>query len=311
MKIDGTASSIQKGYRELRNFMASEYTASGFLTGFARDTNMSVLRVTTTRLTLLGFFLVLVIAWLCYRPGLGGAFLLDDIPNLGGLALVEDTRTATDYVLAGANGPIGRPLALLTFAVQADQFESGPRAFLKVNVFIHLLNAVLLVWCLYQLAIMMAVEHDRAILIATCAAGLWLLMPLLATSSLLIVQRMTTLSAVFSLLGLGGYLAIRRNSNSLIAMSAVLAVSTVLATLSKESGFILPMFVLVIEATVLMRPDSISQRNWRTWKFVILGLPTIVVFAYLASRSSYPQYMQARRGVYPHASMFFRCRRFA
>ncbi len=159
---------------------------------------MTGIRVTTTRLTLLGFFLVLVLAWFCYRPALSGAFLLDDIPNLGGLAQIDDVRTASDFVLSGASGPTGRPLALLTFVLQANQFERGPRAFLKVNVFIHLLNAVLLAWCLYQLASLMAVERDRAILVATSAAGLWLVLPLLATSSLLVVQRMTTLSALFS-----------------------------------------------------------------------------------------------------------------
>ena len=253
-----------------------------------------------TRLTLLGFFLVLVLAWFCYRPALSGAFLLDDIPNLGGLAQIDDVRTASDFVLSGASGPTGRPLALLTFALQANQFERGPRAFLKVNVFIHLLNAVLLAWCLYQLASVMAVERGRAILVATSAASLWLLLPLLATSSLLIVQRMTTLSALFSLLGLGSYLAFRRNieqtpHNSLIAMTALLAVSTLLATFTKESGSLLPMFVLVIEATVLMRPESITQRNWRIWKFVVLVLPSVAVFAYLASRASYPEWMQDRK----------------
>ena len=258
------------------------------------------IRVTTTRLTLLGFFLVLVIAWFCYRPALSGAFLLDDIPNLGGLAQIGDVRTASDFVLSGASGPTGRPLALLTFALQANQFERGPRAFLKVNVFIHLLNAVLLAWCLYQLASLMAVERDRGILVATSAASLWLLLPLLATSSLLIVQRMTTLSALFSLLGLGSYLALRRNieqtpHNSLIAMTVLLAVSTLLATFTKESGSLLPMFVLVIEATVLMRPESITQRNWRIWKFVVLVLPSVAVFAYLASRASYPEWMQDRK----------------
>ena len=261
---------------------------------------MTETTVRTTRLTLLGFLGVLVLAWFCYRPALGGAFLLDDIPTLGGLAHVEDTRTASDYVLAGANGPTGRPLALLTFALQADQFDNGPTAFLRVNVLIHLLNAALLVWCLFQLALLMAVGRDRAILIAACAAGLWLLLPLLATSSLLVVQRMTTLSASFSLLGLGGYLAIRRTIDnkpraSLVAMAAVLAISTLLAALAKESGLLLPLLILVIEATVLMRPARVEERTWRAWKLIVLGLPSIAVFVYLASRASYPEWMLARR----------------
>ena len=261
---------------------------------------MTKATVRTFRLTLLGFLGVLVLAWFCYRPALTGAFLLDDIPTLGGLAHIEDARTASDYVLSGADGPTGRPLALLTFALQADQFDDGPPAFLRVNILIHLLNAVLLAWCLYQLASLMAVGRDRATLLATSAAGLWLVLPVLATSSLMVVQRMTTLSAFFSLLGLGGYLAIRRNidnrpRNSLVAMTAALAISTLLAALAKESGLLLPLFILVIEATVLMRPESIEERTWRAWKLIVLGLPSVAVFVYLASRASYPEWMQARR----------------
>ena len=45
---------------------------------------MTEVSVTTTRLTLLGFFVVLVLAWFCYRPALSGPFVLDDIGNLGG-----------------------------------------------------------------------------------------------------------------------------------------------------------------------------------------------------------------------------------
>jgi len=262
---------------------------------------MTGVSVTTTRLTLLGFFVVLVTAWFCYQPALSGAFVLDDIPNLGGLANIEDLRTASDFVLSGASGPLGRPLPLLTFALQADQFENGPPAFLKVNIWIHLLNGILLAWCLYQLALLMTVARERAILVAISAASVWLLMPLLATSTLLVVQRMTTLSALFSLLGLGGYLTVRRNieqtpRKSLIAMTAILAVSTILAAFSKESGLLLPMYVLVIEATVLARPGSIEQRNWRIWKFFVLVMPCIAVFAYLASYLSYPEWVEARKG---------------
>ena len=111
---------------------------------------------------------------------------------------------------------------------------------------------------------------------------------------------MTTLGALFSLLGLGGYLAIRGNVDqtprrSLIAMTAVLAVSTLVAALAKESGFLLPTFVLVLEATILMRPERIEERDWRIWKFVVLVLPSVAVVAYLASRFSYPEWMQARK----------------
>ncbi|MDH3551943.1 MAG: hypothetical protein OER22_04950, partial [Gammaproteobacteria bacterium] len=170
---------------------------------------MTGTRISTSKLSLIGFIILLALAWFCYRPALDGDFQLDDMAHLAGLASVNDARTATDFVLTGSNSPLGRQLAMLTFALQADDFAAGAGGFLRVNVFIHLFNALLLAWCLYQLAITQAVDRQKAVLIATSAAGLWVLLPLNATASLLVVQRMTTLSAMFSLAGLGSYLAVR------------------------------------------------------------------------------------------------------
>ena len=60
--------------------------------------------------------------------------------------------------------------------------------FLQMNLLIHLLNAVLLAWCLYQLAALGRVGRDQAALVALAAASLWVTMPLLASASLLVVQ---------------------------------------------------------------------------------------------------------------------------
>ena len=100
--------------------------------------------ITTTRLSLLGFIVILLLAWFCYRPALSGDFQLDDRSNLSGLQYVDDTSSMFEFVLSGAAGPTGRPIALLTFGLQADQFQHGAEAFLRVNVLIHLLNAALL-----------------------------------------------------------------------------------------------------------------------------------------------------------------------
>ena len=253
------------------------------------------------RIAVIGFFLVLVAAWFCYRPAIGGAYQLDDVANLGGLAYVEDMASAADFILSGEGGPSGRPLALATFALQAESWEKGPAAFLVVNIFIHLLNAVILAWCLYRLALLQALDSHRAATIASAAAATWVLMPLLSTATLLVVQRMTSLSAMFVLLGLGAYLLARSRiesapSRALVGMSASLVVGTALATLCKESGLLLPVFVLVLEATLLQRPTSMPLRRWRLWQSAFLFLPCIALLAFLATLFSYSDSTQARRG---------------
>jgi protein O-mannosyl-transferase len=257
-------------------------------------------RTKLPQLSLIGFGLALALAWFCYRPALGSSFELDDMQNLAGLARVEDFRTAVDFVLSGTAGPSGRPLALLSFLPQAESWDTTPAAFLRVNILIHLLNAVVLAGCLLQLGKLRRIPAAQAAIVAAIAASAWVLMPLLATSSLLIVQRMTTLSATFVLLGLVSYLAARRGIDerpvrALTGMSASLVIATGLAALCKESGLLLPVLVLVVESTLLERPDAINVRHWRVWKSLFLVLPLLVILVYLASRLPYSESLVQRR----------------
>jgi len=257
--------------------------------------------LSTSKLSLIGFSVVLVLAWFCYRPALSGAFQLDDVANLAGLASVEDASTAADFVLSGAAGPSGRPITLLSFALQAGHWEQGASSFLHANILLHLLNALVLGACLYQLSLLQAIDRNRAAMVAFAVASVWVVMPLLASASLLVVQRMTTLSAFFVLLGLGGYLLARRRidiapKRALIGMSISIAVGTLLATLSKESGLLLPAYVLVLEATLLKRPVAVTSRQWRLWHGVFLLLPTLAIVAYLATRITYPEWTVLSRG---------------
>ena len=252
------------------------------------------------RAALVGFVLALVLAWFCYRPALSGALQLDDVSNLGELSRVSDIESALDFTLSGRAGPLGRPIALATFAAQADHWGQGAGAFLQVNILLHLLNAVLVAFCLLRVALAMPVVRTRATAIAALGAGIWVLMPLLATASMLVVQRMTTLSATFVLLGLACYLVARacietRPRRALIGMSASLVIGTLLAILCKESGILLPVFVLTLEATVLAKPQEIDQLHWRRWQAVFLLLPLVVVLVYLATQLLYPDWMVQRR----------------
>jgi hypothetical protein len=240
-------------------------------------------------------------AWACYWPALSGDFQLDDMPNLGGLAHVSDYDSALDFVLGGKAGPLGRPIALLTFAWQADSWQQGAAPFLKFNLLLHLLNALLVATCSLRLALSMRAEYSKAIAIAALAASAWVLMPLLATASLLVVQRMATLSASFVLLGLIGYLVARarideRPRQALLGMSASLIGGTLLAVFSKESGLLLPVFALVLEATVLARPSALSTQRWRAWQAIFLFAPLAVILAYLAMHWSYGDSLVQRRG---------------
>ncbi len=272
--------------------------------GSPRGSQYSLMTDSMTRQNrpvLVYFLAILLFAWFCYQPAIGGPFQFDDEFNLSGLATIDDARSALQFIFSGTGGPTGRPLALASFALQADQWEHGAAAFLRVNILIHLVNAALLALCLYQLSLQSSVARSSAATVAAVTASLWVLMPLLASASLFVVQRMTTLSAAFMMLGLSGYLLARSRLDggqrkAYAGMAASLIACTFLATLCKESGLLLPVFVLVLEATVLETPRGAASRDWRIWQSVFLVSPLLLLLAYLGYRIDYDDAMVASRG---------------
>jgi hypothetical protein len=244
--------------------------------------------------------LILATAWFAYRPALSGTFLLDDFENLGGLEVVRDPDSAIDFVLSGIGGPTGRPIAMATFVPQASDWKVSAAPFLRVNLLIHLLNGILLYLVLRQLTAIALREPGDAEFAALAGTAIWLLMPLLASSTLLVVQRMTTLSGSFVLAALWIYLLSRRSVESrpgpaYAGMSIALVLGTVLATLTKENGALLPVFVLVLESTLLRAPTQGPAVHWRAWSAVFLWIPAFAVVAYLASQVSYSDDLILRR----------------
>lgn len=244
------------------------------------------------RLAALLFIISLSVAWIAYAPGLGGSLHFDDFWNLEGLAEISDSTSFRSFVLSGSAGPLGRPIALWSFALQADAWPESPQAFLRVNVILHLLNGCLVAWFIYLVGLARTQTAQKAALLAAGTATLWMLLPILASSSLLIVQRMTTLSALFVLLGLIGYLYGRRLLDrsrwlGLCMMSAALVIGGSLASLSKENGALIFLFAAAIELSLLSAPRALPQRAWRAWAFFFLALPTIALFVYLANRLPY------------------------
>lgn len=216
----------------------------------------------------------LIITAMAYWPGLHSGFLLDDIPNLLELEKVKNGsgEDLLIFVTEGRSGPLGRPLALASFALQADDWPGNPAAFKQVNVGIHLLNA-LLIYALLLIVGRTARLHHPAVL-ALAIAATWVALPIHVGNVLYVVQRMTLLAATFSLLGLISYAACRRlDSNTsrwpgLAAMS-LLGLFTVAATLTKETGLLTIPLAALLEWH-LNRARSAS-RQWRRSAWIGLG----------------------------------------
>ena len=245
---------------------------------------------------------VLVLGWLVYKPALDGVFLFDDRPNLYRLETVTDAESALVFALSGTAGPLGRPVALATFLPQVNAWNDGNAApFLIINILIHLFNGLLVYHLFLALARIRKATNSDAHWVAIAGMAVWLFMPLLASSSLMIIQRMATLAATFMLLGLNAYLWARsriemRPVPALAGMSAALLVATFLAAFTKENGALLPMLGLVLEATLLPRPGGVRIAHWKVWQAIFLGAPTLAILLFVASKLQYPDILIERRG---------------
>lgn len=234
---------------------------------------------------------VLLLAWVVYHPGLRGGFLFDDfanLPALGAFGPVDNVPTFLHYITSGSADPTGRPIALLTFLIDAQNWPADPYPFKRTSVLLHLVNGLLLLVLLARLGRHVAADDAQRQSAAVLGMSLWLLHPLLVSTTLYVVQREAMLPATFILLGLIGYakghdLAGRgRRSGAWLAIASIFA-CTLLGVLSKANGALLPLLAWIVDALLLRKDEDVEQtRAMRPARALALIVPSILIFVYLA-----------------------------
>jgi tetratricopeptide (TPR) repeat protein len=235
---------------------------------------------------ILGWFIAIAVAVLAYWPGLGGPFVFDDFGSIGALGQtggVTDWESFRAFVFGGHAGPTGRPVALLTFLLDANNWPADSWPFKRTNLIIHLLNGLLLGALTQQILRALRYPAREAAWIALFAAAIWLLHPFLVSTTLYAVQRMAQLATLFIFAGLLVYVRARRQvgENPVRAywtMSVALPVFTLLAMLSKENGILLPVLAGVIEFTILRSRAAPLNRYWT---YLFIAFPSLVLLLYL------------------------------
>jgi len=231
-----------------------------------------------------GLLLVLALYSLAWT----GTLHFDDEPNLNGLHSVSDLASGLRFTFQGGAGPTGRPLSLATFAMQAEHWPE-PKPFLVANTVLHVVNGLLCFLVLARLLRWFLPERRQADWLAVAVALIWTASPFLASASLIVVQRMTGLSAFFTLLFLWFYLAARETYRpdrfgADLKLAVIAGAGTLLAGLAKENGFLLPIFLLLIERLLVRAaPDGPAPLN-RWFLLLVLVAPSAVILAYLGFR---------------------------
>ena len=190
-------------------------------------------------------------------------------------------------MFGGHTGPTGRPLSLLSFLLDGNNWPTDAWPFKRTNLVIHLFNGALLGVVTFQILHLVGIDKHRSQWLALLSAACWLLHPFLVSTTLYVVQRMAQLSTMFIFLGIifylrGRGLVAQRPAKAYATMSLALGLGTFLAMISKENGILLPLLVAVLEFTLVAgQKQHVAPLN-RTWAAVFLLAPTLVVVSYLA-----------------------------
>ena len=225
-----------------------------------------------------------------YSLALPGYLLFDDPPNLEGLASVQDWATAWEFTFSGIAGPLGRPVALASFAVQASAWPEDTATFLRVNFAIHLLATLAVFLSAVGLArLRLPASRYAPVWVGLGVAALWGLSPLLATTHLMIIQRMSSLTGLFVFAGLAAFvwahvLDSRRTVWRWGLLAGGLGLATALAAYSKENGALLPLLALVILWLWIPREQRLHGVIDRGLIVGLAVIPSLLLLAYLAQR---------------------------
>lgn len=237
-------------------------------------------------------FLLLISAltFAVYYRGLFGNFIFDDNPNIllnKWIAISQlNFENLKNASLSGEAGILKRPLAMLSFAINHYFHGYNPYYFKLTNLAIHLLNGIALFYFTKLLASVFfhTQEQKAATLFSALCTAIWLLHPFNLTPVLYVVQRMTSLSSLFVLLGLCAYLAGRirlhtQRKYGWYLIASCYLIYLPLAALTKESGCLLVIYAGLIEYCL---PRDFSEARATRKKIAILHTVTVIIPALAA-----------------------------
>lgn len=221
-----------------------------------------------------------------YYPATSGALYYDDYSNLEDLPLINDYASAHDFIFGGTAGPLGRPIALASFLPFADNWPENSDRILLFNVVIHAANFVLLYLIGYALLGQTGQrDNNTRLWIAITAALMWAVLPMLASTSLIAIQRMTGLASLFGLLGLLGFIwsykiYVKSPLRAFIVQFGFLGAGTLLSIFTKESGAIFPVFALIID--VYVRQAQGKTFGYDRLRRCLLLAPLLFILYYIS-----------------------------
>jgi len=201
----------------------------------------------------ISFILILSTVVALYFQGLSGGLLLDDYPQLSPIIYAINAQNwaleFNQYYISNS-GYLGRPISMITFIINAALFGDDIWYWKLTNVILHGLCGFTIFLCTYLLlSLNKRFSSRQTVLIALSTSFIWLIHPLHVSTVLYTVQRMTILSTLFTFLALTCFLYAITKYSQYKKGVVYLILSFgffLMATLSKESGVLYPVYILLI-----------------------------------------------------------------
>jgi protein O-mannosyl-transferase len=233
-------------------------------------------------------FLLPLMAIFALLPGLSGPLLLDDTIHIGPIIEWLQSRQHTyDIIFSNSSGPFGRPVSILSFIMNAVTTGADIWPMKLSNLLLHLCVGLCVSNLLFRLfrRDVRLLEHAKVISITV--ASLWLILPQHVSTVFYVIQRMTLLSTLFAISACWLYVAARerieqkQKNGKLLLLGVPFLIC--LSVLSKESGLLVPFYILLIECTYFQASFEKPRPTIISWSFRLgLVLPFLAVSAYLA-----------------------------
>jgi protein O-mannosyl-transferase len=238
--------------------------------------------------------IILFVVFIIYAPGLSGGFAYDDYFNFLYNKVITETelnlKGIWSVLYSGESGPLGRPIPMLSFFLNYKISGVDPLSYKLFNVVIHIINAILVffVSCNLFKAYFNRTEKNilpsQVSLIAFWVALLWAIHPINVTAVLYVVQRMTSMAGTFTLLGILTYSLLRKNEilkNTGLYIGIIL-VFGLLATLCKENGILLFLYLFIIEAFIYRWKFNIQvQKKIIIVFFSFISIAIFIIGSYI------------------------------
>ena len=206
--------------------------------------------------------------------------MLDDGANLQPLRVLQERPDyALDVIFSNDSGPLGRPLSMASFVIDAVFFDASVAMFKQHNLLLHLL-----IGCLIMLFLLQLLQHQKSghyALLSLLAACAWLFAPMYVSTVLYVVQRMAQLAALFSLAGLSLYVwgRIRQQSDAggWLLILFGLGVGG-LAVFAKENGIVFWPLLLLTEL-VFFSLKAKRERDQSILRMAVFKIMPVLIAA--------------------------------